>query len=281
MLRAGNATPLGMADIIKAAAAYGVDPSLLAAFLQVECSWKPDGRLYGFAGPGMTLTRRFEKHHFSKYLPDAKTRARARGLNLITKSWKPGQKGGNQTFNTAFNLDQHATLMASSFGLSQIMGFNYKAAGFESVEAMVEYMRRSEAHQLDVTMRLMRKWGLIREMQEGDYAGMARIWNGKYYYKHGYHTKLQRAHNRLKPSFGGKPINARDEIPLDTDGVYSLGDRGKSVKELQAALGIKADGDFGPITDKAVRTFQMQHNLLVDGKVGEKTLAAINKAVAS
>lgn len=50
-----------------------------------------------------------------------------------------------------------------------------------------------------------------------------------------------------------------------------LGDRGASVSQLQALLGIKADGIFGPDTKLAVEQFQRTHGLVVDGKVGPKT----------
>lgn len=43
----------------------------------------------------------------------------------------------------------------------------------------------------------------------------------------------------------------------------------------QTLLGITADGDFGPNTDKAVRAFQAAHGLSVDGEVGQNTWAAL------
>jgi hypothetical protein len=49
------------------------------------------------------------------------------------------------------------------------------------------------------------------------------------------------------------------------------GSTGNSVRYIQAVLGIKADGQFGPITDRAVRAFQRAHGLKVDGIVGPIT----------
>lgn len=64
------------------------------------------------------------------------------------------------------------------------------------------------------------------------------------------------------------------------------GNYGELVKQLQTklnALGYDLgvcgiDGDFGQATEKAVKQFQKDHGLKVDGIVGEKTWAALNGA---
>ena len=50
-----------------------------------------------------------------------------------------------------------------------------------------------------------------------------------------------------------------------------LGSSGKHVEALQELLGLVPDGDFGPLTDEAVRHFQQTHGLKVDGIVGNDT----------
>lgn len=57
--------------------------------------------------------------------------------------------------------------------------------------------------------------------------------------------------------------------------VLSAGSRGEAVVALQNALGLKADGHFGPATQAAVRSFQMQKGLTVDGIVGAATWKAL------
>src|SRR6185312_4618005 len=58
--------------------------------------------------------------------------------------------------------------------------------------------------------------------------------------------------------------------------VLRLYDRGPAVAAVQRALGISADGDYGPVTVRAVRAFQGRHGLLVDGQVGPHTAAALH-----
>jgi len=65
------------------------------------------------------------------------------------------------------------------------------------------------------------------------------------------------------------------------------GDKGDSVKELQSKL-IKlgydlgqwgADGDFGNATNIAIKKFQQDNNLTVDGIVGNQTMTKINELI--
>lgn len=57
--------------------------------------------------------------------------------------------------------------------------------------------------------------------------------------------------------------------------ILKRGLKGAPVKRLQAKLGITADGDFGPGTEKAVRDFQASAGLAVDGIAGPDTFTAL------
>jgi Transglycosylase-like domain/Putative peptidoglycan binding domain len=60
-----------------------------------------------------------------------------------------------------------------------------------------------------------------------------------------------------------------------SDVVVKRGDRGSAVRQIQAALGVSADGVFGPMTERAVKRFQRGNGLLVDGVVGPQTRSAL------
>ena len=58
------------------------------------------------------------------------------------------------------------------------------------------------------------------------------------------------------------------------------GNTGDDVRAVQRALGITADGDFGPNTRRAVLDFQARNGLVVDGIVGPATKRALGLAGA-
>jgi Transglycosylase-like domain/Putative peptidoglycan binding domain len=78
------------------------------------------------------------------------------------------------------------------------------------------------------------------------------------------------------------PAGAKQKTPAKGKGksqvepvVLKRGDRGKSVRQLQAALEIPVDGVFGPQTEKAVKRFQKRKGLTADGVVGPATRDAL------
>lgn len=57
--------------------------------------------------------------------------------------------------------------------------------------------------------------------------------------------------------------------------VLRRGSKGPAVVIAQTRLGIKADGDFGPLTQAAVTAWQRAHGLVADGIVGPATWASL------
>jgi hypothetical protein len=83
-----------------------------------------------------------------------------------------------------------------------------------------------------------------------------------------------------KGEWGNWPTTAKPDI--------ALGASGEVVRYLQGVLRAKAsateivvDGEFGPMTDGAVRRFQRFVGLLDDGRVGPQTWAAIDRVATS
>ena len=81
--------------------------------------------------------------------------------------------------------------------------------------------------------------------------------------------------------YGSAPAPSDDQLPI-----LRKGDKGQYVTLLQTKLKNKGydlgkcgvDGDFGSATQAAVKTFQKDNGLTVDGVVGNATWAALEKA---
>lgn len=69
---------------------------------------------------------------------------------------------------------------------------------------------------------------------------------------------------------GGMPAPALAAAPVGS------GSSGEAVEAIQTALGIEADGQFGPRTEAAVTDFQIRQGLeKIDGVVGQETAKAL------
>ena len=66
-----------------------------------------------------------------------------------------------------------------------------------------------------------------------------------------------------------------DSFDLDDIGVLRKGAKGEGVKLMQEALGISADGDFGPGTERALKKWQAANGLVADGIAGPATFAKL------
>lgn len=85
-------------------------------------------------------------------------------------------------------------MSAASWGLFQVLGSNYKAAGFPTVQEFVRaHVEGGERSHLEAALRFMAVNGLIEKLRRGDWRGFARGYNGRDYEKNAYHVKLQKA----------------------------------------------------------------------------------------
>jgi len=90
----------------------------------------------------------------------------------------------------------------------------------------------------------------------------------------------QARYTKAMAALGGKvsaPAPAPAKAPAKAAPVETLrkGSKGEGVKRMQAALRIKADGDFGPGTEAALKKWQARNGLTADGIAGPRTLAKL------
>lgn len=104
------------------------------------------------------------------------------------------------------------------------------------------------------------------------------------------HAQVQDERNSTptpQPAYGNA-MQVTIDPSLPTPGpLLRTGSTGQSVIDLQSRLKelgyytSEVDGQFGPATETAVRLFQQQHGLDVDGKVGSQTSAVLYSSYAS
>ena len=253
----GNPAPLADADFERAAKAIGCTVAAVRAVNQVESRG-------GFFADGRPKIL-YERHIFHRLTAGKFSAAHPDISNKAPR----GYIGGPAEYGRlarAIALDRKAALQSASWGAFQIMGFNFKLAGFANVEDFVKAMVSGQGAQLDAFVAFVRKNNLDDELVRLDWAGFARGYNGQGFRENKYDEKLADAYAFW--SRGG----ARTDNPHP---LLRMGDTGEAVKLIQAALGLPADGDFGPNTKAAVVKAQKKGGLHADGIVGGQTWALL------
>ena len=103
---------------------------------------------------------------------------------------------GSQTnewtmFNDAFKKDADAAMQGTSWGMMQVMGFHYKDLDFASVGEMVDYAKASEANQVDLGVRFIKKSTRLNDaLVNLDWKTFAYYYNGPKYAENKYDEHL-------------------------------------------------------------------------------------------
>lgn len=187
------------ADIQKAANFLGVDKASIKAITRVE------SRGHGYLKNGKVIIL-FERHIFYKQLKSKHGEAYANKIaheqSDICNRVAGGYEGGNgeyPRFNRAFAIDAQCAMKSASWGLFQIMGFNHKAAGFDTVDTFVDAMKSNEGAQLLAFCHFVKdNPALHRALKAKNWATVAQLYNGAAYRKNQYDIKLTQAHQHFK-----------------------------------------------------------------------------------
>lgn len=252
------------ADYDRGAAALGAPPENLMAVAAIESSgenfWNINGRIL----PPIRL----EAHWFSKQSGGKFDRTNP---DLSSPTWRPELAAKTKAeawdqYERACALNAVAASEGTSWGPFQIMGFHWRAMKYSSVAAFVDAMDGPDDDgQMDAFVAFVKADGrLLRAIRESDWETWETVYNGGGY-GGAYAAKIR---NWLA-THGGSLVAPR---------VLMKGQQGADVAALQQALGVVPDGDFGPATDAAVRLFQMDQGLVIDGMVGVMTLRALGLA---
>lgn len=139
----------------------------------------------------------FEAHHFGRLTQYHFMQYK----DISTKKWtRCLYRGGEEEYSRlekAMTLDRSAALQSASWGLFQIMGFNFKECGFNSVDEFVERMYVSEDEHLNAFVNLIKSWNIASALRDNQWSAFARVYNGPGYAKNQYHIKLANAYKRF------------------------------------------------------------------------------------
>lgn len=180
-------------DFIDSAKRLGCEVAAVKAVAKVESSGG------GFDPEGFPKTL-FEGHWFSRY---TKGKFDATNPTISYPKWTKQFYGKTwQTekarLNTAISLDRTSALMSASWGMFQVMGFNFGVCGFTNVQDFVTKMCEGEGGQLECFASYVLRNGLDKKLKTLDWDGFAYGYNGPEYKKNDYGNKLMRAYTSFK-----------------------------------------------------------------------------------
>lgn len=183
----GAAKRLDDIDLPKIGRLIGVGEDEIHAVLDTETRGK------GFDSQNRPIIL-FEPHIFYKQLAanDPSKLQTAITQGLAYKSWgeQPYPSDSYPRLEKAMLINKELAIRSASWGLGQIMGFNFSMAGYSSAEAMAMKFKDDEEEHLLAMVRFIIAAGLDDELRRHDWVGFARGYNGPGFAKNGYDKKL-------------------------------------------------------------------------------------------
>lgn len=258
----GKGTPIAKPDVRDALRKLRVDEPFLWSLVAVET------KEFGFLSDRRPQIL-FERHVFHK-----RTLGRFSATNPeISDPKRGGYVGGAGEYDRlarAMQLDESAALESASWGLGQVMGFNWKAAGFTNVRTFVAAMVAGENAHLEALVNfILANSALFDSIKKHNWARIAFYYNGASY-KDGHYDDRLEQHYR---------------VFLDKDSLPNLDVR--TVQTCLLYLGYLhkgVDGIVGPSTRAALQTFCKPRHLPPDirstGELDAETLAELKSAAA-
>lgn len=192
-------TRLKQVDFTRAANALNVEVAAIKAVQEVET-----GGRGGFFAPKKPAIL-FEGHIFWNQLK--KVGKDPEGLikgneNIIYPKWSKSHYAGGireyDRLDKAIKIDEAAAKKSTSWGLFQIMGFNYEICGCKNVDEFVSYMTENEGKQLDLFVKFLQGNGWDKYLQALDWKEFARHYNGPAYAKNKYDELLKKAYLKYR-----------------------------------------------------------------------------------
>ncbi len=173
----GAGVHMGLADVAAAAKRWGCGLAALQAVLDVESSGS------GFDALGRPKIL-FEPHILFRELardPEKQLAAVRAGLAYAkqgTMPYPPTSEGNYQRLKRACLIDADAAMHSTSWGVAQVMGFNFAICGYACVADLVQDCMDSEEGGFELLLDYCDHNGLVDALRNRDWATFARGYNG-------------------------------------------------------------------------------------------------------
>ncbi len=156
---------------------FGIEYKALNAVFMVESSGS------GFDKTTGKIKIQFEPYWFQKY------------TGMKVPNGVENQPAEWAAYDSAYKINADAALKSTSWGLGQVMGFNFKAAGYKDAAAMVDSFTTSEANQLEGMLNFIKATPkMLLALQQKDWATFAKYYNGPKYKEFNYDNRLAAAY---------------------------------------------------------------------------------------
>ncbi len=177
-------------QIKKLCAEFGLSDALVMTVITKESTRA------GFDGDDRP-TILFERHIFFRQLT-ARNLIKLRDQVVAERpdlcSSTPGGYGKysqqHSRLDSATKYHRECALLSCSWGMMQVMGFNYKAAGFDSVQKFINAMYESEYQQVRAGLNFMKSANCLDDLKACKWASFAKKYNGPNYAINHYDTDL-------------------------------------------------------------------------------------------
>ena len=185
-------------QIKDAAISSGITYAALRAVIDVEV-----GNRSGFNADG-TPTILFEPHILWRELGNVFYITKRKQLadlfpDICSQKWDKSLyniRPQHQKLYVASVLHWEAAHKSASYGIGQVMGFNYKSLGYPTLKQFVDDMHESEAKQLEAMIRFITVNNLKGALIRKDWAAFAEGYNGSGYRANKYDDKLAAAYRK-------------------------------------------------------------------------------------
>ena len=192
----GEARPMTRAGFEEALSIVGCNEAQLRTIIEVEAL------SCGFLQSKL-LVILYERHIFYK---QTNGKYSIGYEDISSKQSTPAGKYGSNEYQytklfKAATLNEHAALKSCSWGIGQILGENYKLAGYATVEQMISEFIESEDSQVIAIAHFISNVNIRSAVIKNDFDKIALRYNGANYKKFGYDDKLRWAYKKNVNSY--------------------------------------------------------------------------------